>query len=422
MSALADDYQRDRKPVGPEEYTVKNDEIIYSGALCNIDSTGELVAATDTAGEMFAGVNYGDRCDNSDDGEVCQVDKAQKFNVAGTGFSAADIGKSVYVLTDNSVALSAGVTNHVYVGKICQVDSATSIWVDPTVGDDDVDAASAEVADPASAVSTDGLLASIASSLKAVPSAVSTDGLLASIASGLKAVPSAVSTDGLLTSIASGLVAVPSAVSTDGLLASIASSLVAVPSATSTDGVLASVASGIVGTVSVTGTVSELLSASFSSPVVSSEMVAYSSLVGHLVADIASLVSAVETNASVTSAALTEAELATDDVRALRASLASNVPIYASVVAEAELVGDDVRALRASLASNVPIYASVVTEAELVGDDVRALRTSMASNVPIYASHIAQAELAADDGRVARTAAAAAITALKTLGLFTDPS
>ena len=171
MGALSGDFQRDRKPAGPVEYTVKNDSILFSGALCVTDTTsGELEAGTDAAGKKFAGVNYGPRVDNADDGLTCVVDRSQKFVVAGSGFTPGDVGKSLYLLTDNSAALSAGVTNHVYLGKFDAYISATECWCDPTRGDDDVMAASEVVADPASATSTNGYMTSIASSLASPPS------------------------------------------------------------------------------------------------------------------------------------------------------------------------------------------------------------------------------------------------------------
>lgn len=158
-TALSDDYQRDRRPIGPRQYTIKDNEIIYTGALCCIDSNGELLAGTDTNGLEFAGVYYGDRIDNTDDGLTCIVDKVQEFKAAGSGFAAGDIGAKVYLADDNTVAKVT--TNSVYVGRITQVISATEVWVDPTASPENVVYEAQEVADAASATSTNGAVAAV---------------------------------------------------------------------------------------------------------------------------------------------------------------------------------------------------------------------------------------------------------------------
>lgn len=136
MAALADDYQRTHGPVGPQEHTVKDEAVIYTGAMTCTDTNGELLPAANTAGLKFAGVNYGDRVDNTEDGEVCRVDRTQRFVVACAGMAAGDLGKSVYASNDNTVALTT--TGFVYVGKIAEVISATKVLVDPTIADDQI--------------------------------------------------------------------------------------------------------------------------------------------------------------------------------------------------------------------------------------------------------------------------------------------
>jgi hypothetical protein len=172
MSALTDDFQRVRAAVGPQSYVVKDNEVIYSGALTATDSNGELLAATNTAGLKFAGVNFGPRVDNSDDGLSCVVDKSMRFRVACSGMAAGDVGKRVFVADDNTVAL----TGAVYVGRIVAVYSATEVLVDPTVGDDDVLTEPFEIADPAADTTNNG------AATAAIPAAeASTNGAVAAV-------------------------------------------------------------------------------------------------------------------------------------------------------------------------------------------------------------------------------------------------
>lgn len=131
MSALADDLQRQHHPRGPWTYTLKNDEIIFGGAMVCTDGNGEALEAADTAGLRFVGVNYGDRVDNSDDGEKITVDGTQVFLATIAAATDADLGKLVYAVDDTTVGLAADVTNLVTVGRIVGVKSATEVWVDP---------------------------------------------------------------------------------------------------------------------------------------------------------------------------------------------------------------------------------------------------------------------------------------------------
>ncbi len=129
--ALSDDLQRERRPRGPWTYSLKNDAVIYSGAMVCRDSNGEALPAADTAGLQFLGVNYGDRVDNADDGLSVKVDNTQIFLADIAAAAADDLGKLVYAVDDTTVGLAADVTNLVTVGRIVGIKSATQVWVDP---------------------------------------------------------------------------------------------------------------------------------------------------------------------------------------------------------------------------------------------------------------------------------------------------
>lgn len=178
-TALADDKQRTRRTPGKISYVIKDNEILYTGALCCVDSNGELIAGADSANVDFAGVYYGDRIDNTDDGYSAEVDRQQEFQVAIASAAAGDVGKNVYLLDDNTVGYYAASTNKVYVGRVSAYVSATLIWVDPTQAED-LTLEVQTVADPASATSTNGYFTSIAS---AVVSDVSAQAVASALAS-----------------------------------------------------------------------------------------------------------------------------------------------------------------------------------------------------------------------------------------------
>ena len=194
-TAITADVSRPTRVAGMLRYTVKNAEVIPLGALCMLDATGEVLNGADTAACTFAGVAQ-QSIDNSADGETLLCDKFSQFRAAGSGFTAADLDKDVFLADNNTVAIRADVTNQVRAGRIVQVVSATQVWVDPTLppeGHGDVTV----VADPAAATSTNGVAAA------AIPGALtSSNGVAAA------AIPGALtSTDGVAAAAAADLAA-----------------------------------------------------------------------------------------------------------------------------------------------------------------------------------------------------------------------
>jgi len=281
MSALAADSNRQRKSPGSVDWPVVASDIIYLGAMCMRDTSGNLLPAADTASCVFAGIaqEHADNATGAAGAVRCKVDAEELFLAAGTGFAAGDEGKAVYATDDNTVTLTA---NSVRVGIIRTVVSSTQVWVDPRTA-----------VGPVAGILTDG----------------STNARFASLAS-------------------STLVSAPSLTRTDARFASLASStLVSAPSLVRTDGLFTSLASVDVA--------SAITSASFSATPTSAELAALAALCGSV--------------ASVTLAAVTEAELVGDDVTALRASLAADIAAVSSALVEAELLGDLARATVAQM-------------------------------------------------------------------------
>jgi hypothetical protein len=132
MAALTQDNKLEWKPGNELPYPVAANALIYGGALCALDSTGNLVRGSDTAGLKFAGVAV-DRCDNSlgaAGAVTATVRRRGGFRCAIAAATQADVGKAVYAVDDQTVALAAGSTNKVYAGVIAGVIDGTHVWVD----------------------------------------------------------------------------------------------------------------------------------------------------------------------------------------------------------------------------------------------------------------------------------------------------
>ncbi len=95
---------------------------IYVGALVAVNTDGKAVAASDASGLKVIGCaqNAAISGENVDVEEGC-------FAYDGTGIDNGDIGKTVYVVDDQTVSLSAG-TNGVIAGTVYDVD-AEGVWV-----------------------------------------------------------------------------------------------------------------------------------------------------------------------------------------------------------------------------------------------------------------------------------------------------
>lgn len=117
---------------------------IYSGTMVCTDASGNLNPAADTSGLIFQGIAQpsvpGGIVDNSGGiagAQQCPVDPFTE-RVPGTKFltincTSADktwIGKRAAILDDHTVQLSSTSTNHIVVGTIKQVISATQVIVD----------------------------------------------------------------------------------------------------------------------------------------------------------------------------------------------------------------------------------------------------------------------------------------------------
>lgn len=130
MAVLTADQDVDRKESGLQSFPVVAGEIIYKGALVNVDANGYLTAAADTAGHKFVGVAY-EKKDNAsglDAAINCRVYTEGTFLLTCTSITQAMVGRLLYVTDDDVVDETS--TNSVCVGRLVQYVSATQGWVD----------------------------------------------------------------------------------------------------------------------------------------------------------------------------------------------------------------------------------------------------------------------------------------------------
>jgi hypothetical protein len=112
-------------------HPVKTGVHIYKGSLVCADSTGYAVPGADTAGYTFLGVAL-EEADNSagTDGDITvRVQAVGVFSFAKSGtITQADVGATLYIKDDQTVALAAGATNDIPCGNLEAPDGG-ALWV-----------------------------------------------------------------------------------------------------------------------------------------------------------------------------------------------------------------------------------------------------------------------------------------------------
>ena len=111
-----------KQPITRVVLTVKDDEIIYAGAMVAVDSSGEAVEATDSASDQVVGC-AAEYVDNTADGKTIKVDVGV-FGWAKSGtINDSNIGDIVYVVNDQTVAI-ANPGNACIAGVVVKQDSS----------------------------------------------------------------------------------------------------------------------------------------------------------------------------------------------------------------------------------------------------------------------------------------------------------
>jgi hypothetical protein len=104
---------------------------VFQGSNVNYNAAGQAKKASDTAGEVFAGVamETKDSAGTQDVDKYVRVWKEGVFSMNCAGATQAWVGQLVHSVDDNLVALAATTTNDVAVGRVVQFVSATEVRV-----------------------------------------------------------------------------------------------------------------------------------------------------------------------------------------------------------------------------------------------------------------------------------------------------
>ena len=142
-------------------FPVINADIIYGGAFVCVNAAGYALPGSDTAGLIFAGIAR-EMVDNSlgqaGDRDVLLRRRGLVKATFATAITIANVGDNVFLVDDESVDVTANVTNHIFCGILAKVIDATHGWVDiePAIKQADVAThiADGSGAHAASAIST----------------------------------------------------------------------------------------------------------------------------------------------------------------------------------------------------------------------------------------------------------------------------
>lgn len=134
-TVLSADLEVVHKQSGLQSFPVKDNDIIYKGALVCVDADGYLAPGADAVSYKFVGVAY-EKVDNtltghSAGGKSCRVYTEGVFKLVCTSaITQAMVGQMMYLTDDQTVAATTGGTYYIPVGRLVEYVSATSGWVD----------------------------------------------------------------------------------------------------------------------------------------------------------------------------------------------------------------------------------------------------------------------------------------------------
>ena len=130
MAALTEDRKTPQREGVDIEYPVAGSSEIFGGSMVCANASGYAASGADTSGFKFLGVaqEYVDNSDGSDGDKKVVVRRKGVFRFAASGMAITDVGESVYIVDDQTVAKST--TNSVACGRIVEYISATEVGVD----------------------------------------------------------------------------------------------------------------------------------------------------------------------------------------------------------------------------------------------------------------------------------------------------
>lgn len=133
MTALSANYARRSRGVGYTAlFPLNAGSVVYKGGLVVLDADGYARPGTDTAGYVCAGVAVESKTGGAADGDVSvKVEFGKEFLFTASSITQAmlNTARAVYVVDDNTIDDSAGVSNYVFAGILTQYVSTTSGYV-----------------------------------------------------------------------------------------------------------------------------------------------------------------------------------------------------------------------------------------------------------------------------------------------------
>jgi hypothetical protein len=133
MSAATKDVNLVRRDTRLKSYPMAATVILFAGTFCCLSASGYAVDGADTDGLTFVGiVDEGvDNSDGANGDENVSLYSEGEFLVTGSGFARTDVGKTVFLIDNQTVGLAnaASVDNQIPVGEIVEYVSSTQVWV-----------------------------------------------------------------------------------------------------------------------------------------------------------------------------------------------------------------------------------------------------------------------------------------------------
>ena len=123
MAALTNNYRANEKAAHLVAYNAGANAVIWQGALVvSDDATGLIEPASDAAAKTFVGVAF-EPTDNGGGAAGANSGRVQKsgsfvYALSGDPATQAVVGKKVFALDDNTVALTGHSAHGVYVGDV----------------------------------------------------------------------------------------------------------------------------------------------------------------------------------------------------------------------------------------------------------------------------------------------------------------
>lgn len=133
MPALTADRNTERKDGVLVPTPVIQNDCIYGGSLVAINAAGYALPGSDTAGLIFHGIADA-RADNSTgaNGAINVIARRRGLFLfaLATPITIANVGDNVFLVDDQTVDLTANVTNKIFCGIIAGYHSTTAAWID----------------------------------------------------------------------------------------------------------------------------------------------------------------------------------------------------------------------------------------------------------------------------------------------------